>query len=296
MDEVIVDTNNHQNLTYAKGKLVTLRKVGLNEKWLQDKVSEDPSILGLGNLELIERERPTHPGRLDLLLQSPDSQTRYEAELMLGSTDESHIIRTIEYWDIERRRYPGYEHVAVLIAEDVTSRFLNVLSLFSGSIAFVALQMQAVAVNNQLILSFAKVVDSRMSLRTDDEYSGTEIVTDRNYWIEKSSQSSLKVADEILKLINQCSDETYVLNYNKYHIGIQEQGATSGTITIHFNPRKKYTLAKFRGLNLDEWSDQLDNAGIQAEQKRGFLQINLTAELVHETEDLIEKMVSQTMA
>ena len=27
----------------------------------------------------------------------------------------SHIIRTIEYWDIERRRYPAYEHVAVLV-------------------------------------------------------------------------------------------------------------------------------------------------------------------------------------
>jgi hypothetical protein len=33
---------------------------------------------------------------------------------MLGATDESHIIRCIEYWDIERRRYPAYEHCAVL--------------------------------------------------------------------------------------------------------------------------------------------------------------------------------------
>ena len=30
-----------------------------------------------------------------------------------------------EYWDIERRRYPQYDHCAVLIAEDITSRFLN---------------------------------------------------------------------------------------------------------------------------------------------------------------------------
>jgi hypothetical protein len=38
---------------------------------------------------------------------------------MLGPTDESHLIRTVEYWDIERRKWPGYEHCAVLIAEDV---------------------------------------------------------------------------------------------------------------------------------------------------------------------------------
>ena len=49
---------------------------------------------------------------------------------------ESHIIRTIEYWDIERKRYPQYEHCAVLVAEDITSRFLNVISLFNGTIPF----------------------------------------------------------------------------------------------------------------------------------------------------------------
>jgi len=44
----------------------------------------------------------------------------YEIEIQLGSTDESHIIRTIEYWDIERKRYPQYDHTAVIIAEDIT--------------------------------------------------------------------------------------------------------------------------------------------------------------------------------
>jgi len=34
------------------------------------------------------------------------ANTRYHVELQLGATDESHIIRTIEYWDTERRRWP----------------------------------------------------------------------------------------------------------------------------------------------------------------------------------------------
>ena len=29
------------------------------------------------------------------------------ALLMLGPTDESHLIRTVEYWDIELRKWPG---------------------------------------------------------------------------------------------------------------------------------------------------------------------------------------------
>ena len=51
--------------------------------------------------------------------------------------------RTIEYWDIERKRYPQYEHSAVIVAEDITARFLNVISLFNGQIPLMALQMSA---------------------------------------------------------------------------------------------------------------------------------------------------------
>jgi len=60
-------------------------------------------------------------------------------EVQLGSTDESHIIRVIEYWDVERKRYPQYDHCAVLIAEEITARFLNVIGLFNGTIRWFAI-------------------------------------------------------------------------------------------------------------------------------------------------------------
>jgi hypothetical protein len=102
------------------------------------------TVLGLGDLVLKDKERTQpHAGRLDLLLQDQETDRRYEVEVQLGSTDESHIIRSIEYWDIERKRYPQYEHCAVLVAEDITSRFLNVISLFNGTIPLIAIQMQA---------------------------------------------------------------------------------------------------------------------------------------------------------
>ena len=44
-------------------------------------------------------------GRIDFLLSDPETNTMYEVKVMLGRLDESHIIRTIEYWDIERRRW-----------------------------------------------------------------------------------------------------------------------------------------------------------------------------------------------
>ncbi len=33
-----------------KAPAITLRAAGLNEKWLQDQIQADPSILGLGDL------------------------------------------------------------------------------------------------------------------------------------------------------------------------------------------------------------------------------------------------------
>src|SRR5579884_4548079 len=132
----------------------------LNERWVQDRIAEDPTILGLGDLILRDRERiQPRAGRLDLLLQDPETSRRYEVELQLGATDEAHIIRTIEYWDIERKRYPQYDHCAVIVAEDITSRFLNVISLFNGTIPLIALQMQAHKVGDNLTLIFTKVMD-----------------------------------------------------------------------------------------------------------------------------------------
>ena len=95
-------------MKYIKPERVFLKSnAEFNEKWVQDRIAEDPSLLGLGDLILKDKERiHANAGRLDLLLQNPDSTQRYEAEIQLGKTDESHIIRTIEYWDLERKCYP----------------------------------------------------------------------------------------------------------------------------------------------------------------------------------------------
>ncbi|MFH0996665.1 MAG: hypothetical protein V1844_14390 [Pseudomonadota bacterium] len=79
---------------YKKINSCKLREVGKDERWLQERISEDPSILGLGDLIVLQREKsqPTG-GRIDFLMFEPEEKTRYEIEVMLGTLDESHIIR-----------------------------------------------------------------------------------------------------------------------------------------------------------------------------------------------------------
>ncbi len=149
----------------------------LSEKWVQKLIAADPSILGLGDVVLRDKERSHHRGgRLDLLLQDAETKRRYEVELQLGATDEAHIIRTIEYWDIERKRYPQYEHCAVLVAEDITSRFLNVVSLFNGTIPLIAIQMHAVRLGgDDVSLVFTKVLDELIrGVVDEDEDAGSD--------------------------------------------------------------------------------------------------------------------------
>ena len=126
-------------------KLISLDRISLKnhpnikEDMIQKFIFDNPKVLGLGDLTPIQREKiQPSGGRLDLLFASTDNETRYEIEIQLGATDPSHIIRTIEYWDIEKRRYPQYDHCAVIVAEEITGRFMNVISLFNGSIPLIA--------------------------------------------------------------------------------------------------------------------------------------------------------------
>ena len=198
----------------------------LNERWLQDVIAEDPSILGMGDVILKDQERiQSRAGRLDLLLQDADGHGRYEVEIQLGATDESHIIRTIEYWDIERRKYPQYDHVAVIIAEDITSRFLNVISLFNGFIPIMALQVTAIETADGVGLQFTKVLDTVRLGYVDDDEAVSE-ATDRNYWETiRGTKKTVALADRVLEMA-RTFEPSVELNYNKHYIGFLIDGRT----------------------------------------------------------------------
>ena len=59
----------------------------VNERWLQEQIANDPTLLGLGDLDVrdMERRQPG-AGRLDLLLSDPETLDRYEVEIQLGAT------------------------------------------------------------------------------------------------------------------------------------------------------------------------------------------------------------------
>lgn len=246
-------------MRYEKPTRIWMRSHSeFNERWLQDRIAEDPSILGLGELILKDRERPQpRAGRLDLLLQDTDSTRRYEVEIQLGKTDEAHIIRSIEYWDIERKRYPQYDHVAVIVAEDITSRFLNVVSLFNGFIPLVAIQVGAFAVGEAVSLMSTIVLDQlQLGLVDDDEESE---VTDRSFWETRASKATLGMADEVLEMIHELDPELQ-LKFNKFYIGLARDGQPQNFVI--FRPKKEHLRIEPRLERSDELEKTLEDAGL----------------------------------
>lgn len=250
-------------LSYAIATPVSLKKsLTFNERWLHERISENPDLLGLPGTDLTVRDAERvqqAAGRLDLLIQDTANNTRYEVEVQLGSTDPSHIIRTIEYWDNERTYAPGWNHVAVLVAEDVTSRFQNVIRLFNKTIPIIAIQLNALEVDGKLILNSTTVLNLS-DLTTEEEDAGREVT--RADWERRASSASLALMDRLLQLVREAAhDPTLSLNYRLAHIGMARHGIVDNFVAFH--PRKKgnWVLMDFDVPRTEELTAQLEEQG-----------------------------------
>ncbi len=264
----------------------------LNESWLQDVIAKEPELIGLGDLILKDKERKQpRAGRLDILLQDPEINKRYEVEIQLGKTDESHIIRTIEYWDIERKRYPQYEHCAVIIAEEITSRFLNVIGLFNGTIPLIAIQLTAYKNGDDYFLTFNKVLDEMNLGLVDDDEEISE-VTDRNYWeTKKGSKKTVKIVDEALELITEVIPG-YQLKYNKFYIGLAKNGQADNFIL--FRAQKNNARLEIRLDQSDVLENKIESAGLDLmdyDKRNGRYRIKITASDLKKHKDFFQGLI-----
>jgi predicted transport protein len=264
----------------------------LNERWIQKVIADDPSILGLGDLSLKDKERnQPRAGRLDLLLQDPEAGIRYEVEVQLGKTDESHIVRTIEYWDIEKKRYPQYEHYAVIVAEDITSRFLNVMNLLNGAIPIIAIQMNAYKIEDKYFLLFTKILDEINLGYVDEDEEHLEI-TDRNYWeTAKGTKETVAMVDQLLEIIKSFAPEVG-LNYTKFYIGLTKDGRPNNFAA--FRPRKNSLKVEIRLEKSEEIDRQLEEVGLDSMEYdvRGRMyRISLTKDSLDKNQELLRSLL-----
>lgn len=276
-----------------KPELVSLRNMpGLNEKWLQKQIEDDPSILGLGDALDCKAREHIQPGagRLDLLLQDPDSDRWYEVEIQLGKTDESHIIRTIEYWDLEKQLYPHLDHCAVIVAEDITHRFFNVIRLFNRCIPLIAIKLQAIRKGDEIGLVFTTVLNEMPRGLPDVPI---EPPKDRSYWESKGSPKTVQLADRMLELIHSFAPG-FELKYNKHYIGLVLD-ATAINFVV-FRPQRTALRFEVALPKTEETSTKLEGAGLEVleyDGTFGYYKIRLAAEDIEKHQELLSALMKE---
>ncbi|MBN8577369.1 MAG: hypothetical protein J0L66_10530 [Cytophagales bacterium] len=270
----------------------------ITERTIQDKIAEDPTILGLGDLILKDKERiQPRAGRLDLLLHDTELNRRYEVEIQLGKSDENHIIRTIEYWDIEKKRYPQYDHCAVIVAEDITSRFLNVVGLFNGFIPLIAIQMKAYKFDDKIALVFTKVLDEMtLGIEEDEENEIEQITVNRDYWVQKkASNETVQIAEKVLGLINEISPG-HEFRYTKVNIRLIKGGQIVPYIMV--KPRKKkhvvLTLRTTKSDEIDKIIEDNDLDNMEYMVKGTKYRLRISNEDVNSKKDVLKQLIILT--
>ena len=271
------------------GKLVRIRDCGFDEIWLQDQIVANPTCLQLGDLEVIDRERTqASGGRLDILLKDPEDDSMYEVEIMLGDTDESHIIRTIEYWTREKRKWPQRQHFPVLVAEGITRRFFDVIQVVSHAIPMIAIQVSVIEANGNRVLSFHKVLDT---YEEPEEVEGDYQAHDEAYWVEKASWTN-ETAKALLRIVQPLFPQARV-NYVKNYISIlANPGSRITSMWLHKRAAGKSLLNVWIGEQLMKAAKPLlDAKGIPyTVRKNHTLRITTDMRQLEENSDVYKQL------
>jgi len=251
------------------GKKIYIRNAGKDEYWLQDLIFENPSILGLGDLvPLTKEKKQSSGGRLDILLKDPEDNSMYEVEVMLGDTDPSHIFRIIEYWDLEKRKYPQRQHFPVLIAESFNRRYFNVIQILSINIPMIAIQADLLEIGNQHILNFTKILDIYEEQAEDD--NTTNIVNETSW--ANNANWTLQTAKDLLELLNK-NYVDFNLNFTQSYLSLVTNKGNAYWLMKRTNPKSYLGFKERNEENVEAIKNLFDKNSISYtyNKYKGFL-------------------------
>ena len=180
----------------------------------------------------------------------------------------------------------------MIVAENITARFLNVISLFNGMIPLIAIQMRALKFDDNIGLVFTKVLD-QMTLGLVDEDEDVQETTERSYWTTRGSEKTVAMCDELLATLKELDPELE-LKYNKIYIGLAKNGQPCNFVVFH--PKKKFLRIAPRLPKSDETQEQLEAAGLDVmdyNDRTGRYRIRLFPADLKKHGDVIAQVLTQ---
>ena len=267
---------NLNQLKYIEHENFSLKDSPINECRIADIIENDPSKIGLGECEIIRRERHQGNRVLDFLIQQEDEDIRYEVELQLGKADYSHICRSILYWSREKRKTPQYQHFPVLIAEEISQKHLELISHINAPM--IVIKMQGNIINNKdYILDFDILLDGRESYPMSDEYEEdkSSVTVDEEYWKKKGCPATTDLLGKVFQIITDINPN-FEKNWKKHHIGLKDNNGSPKNF-VSFKTRKEFLTLEIkveRDKKFDEIKEENDlNMIYKAKHKRYILKL-----------------------
>ena len=248
-------------LTFVKSQPLSLADhPDYDEAWLEQLIKSDTALLGLGSIDVVTSQIHQAKGRLDLLCRDEKNEVIYVVELMLGALDESHIVRTIEYWlrERDRKSHEDYELVAVLAAERVLeSRFVDVVRFLSRQMPLLLMEISALQVENRLTLKFTRVFDGR---RAEAEAVSPTPEASRESWIEAGSPETVSLAEEFAEMLKEIN-ASISLSFRQQFLGLRIGNRASNFMT--FQPKRQFLKVWARTARAVAFAKNLKEIGIE---------------------------------
>ena len=179
-----------------------------------------------------------------------------------------------------------------VVAEDITSRFLNVIGLFNGTIPLIAIQMNALKTGDNVGLVFTTVLD-QVSLGLVDEDEEVQETTDRSFWEKRATKKTVAVVDEFLEIVRKF-DTTLELKYNKFYIGLARNGQPDNFAI--FRPKKDWVRLELRLKRTDGTQERLETAGLDVmdyDERWGRYRIRMSPADITKHADLLASLLEE---
>lgn len=180
------------------------------------------------------------------------------------------------------------------MAEDITSRFLNVISLFNGTLPIIAIQLQAYQVGEHVTLVNTKVLDELQRGLVDENEEAASATTDRAYWEkQKGSPKTVALMDRVFDLVRE-GDPGCELKYNKFYVGLAKDGRANNY--VQFRPRRAHLLFEPKMQRSDEIDALLEASGLETldyNTRWGYYVIRVTDKDLKTHADLFKRLIDE---
>ncbi|MDP2621322.1 MAG: DUF5655 domain-containing protein [Hyphomicrobiales bacterium] len=158
-------------------------------------------------------------------------------------------------------------------------------------VPFIAIQMQALKIGENVSVVFTTVVDELSRGLVDEDEDAEAAPTDRSYWEQRATKATVALADELLEIVKQF-DLSLELKYNKFYIGLSREGQPFNFVA--FRPKKNQINLDLKLPQKEDIDLKIENAGIETleyNKRWGIYRLRLTkGDVKSKTEVLKELM------